>query len=44
MSDPDDFGHPRGTLAIVAAFGLLFAFGWLAVYFFIFISRGAPRL
>ena len=44
MSDPDDFGHPRGTLAIVSAFGLLFALGWLAVYFFIFIARGAPRL
>jgi hypothetical protein len=44
MSDPDAFGHPRGTLAIVAVFGLLFAVGWLAVYFFIFLSRGAPRL
>ena len=42
MSDPD-FGHPRGTLAIVAVFGLLFGFGWLAVYFFVFLARGAPH-
>jgi hypothetical protein len=44
MPEPDEFGHPRGTLAIVAIFGLLFALGWLAVYFLIFISRGAPHL
>ena len=44
MTDPGNFGHPRGTLAIVSIFGLLFALGWLAVYFLIFISRGAPRL
>jgi hypothetical protein len=44
MPEPHDYGHPRGTLAIVAIFGLLFAFGWLAVYFFLFISRGAPHL
>jgi len=44
MTDPDNFGHPRGTLAIVSVFGLLFALGWLAVYFLVFISRGAPRL
>lgn len=43
MSERNDVEHPRGTLAIVAVFGLLFAIGWLAVYFFLFISRGAPH-
>jgi hypothetical protein len=32
--------HPVGTLAIVGLYGLLFALGWLAVYFFIYLSRG----
>ena len=36
-------GHPRGTLAIVIGFGLLFALAWLATYFFVFIERGAPH-
>ena len=35
--------HPRGTLAIVLVFGLLFALGWLAVYVFLFLQRGAPH-
>jgi hypothetical protein len=43
MSDQDDLGHPRGTLAIVALFGLLFALAWLAMYVFLFLERGAPR-
>jgi hypothetical protein len=34
--------HPRGTLAVVAIFGLLFALGWLALYFLEFLPRGAP--
>ncbi len=33
--------HPRGTLAIVAAYGLLYALGWLAIYVFVYIPRGA---
>lgn len=33
--------HPVGTLAIVGIYGLLFALGWLAVYFLIFRARGA---
>ena len=41
--EPVDLGHPRGTLAIVAVFGLLFALGWLATYFLIFLGRGAPH-
>ncbi len=34
-------GHPRGTLAIVGVYGLLFAIGWLVIYFFVFVPRGA---
>jgi len=40
---PVDLGHPRGTLAIVAIFGLLFTLGWLAMYLFRFLELGAPR-
>jgi hypothetical protein len=39
----EDFGHPRGTLAIVIVFGLLFGLAWLATYFLVFLERGAPR-
>ena len=38
-----DVGHPRGTLAIVIVFGLLFALAWLATYLFVFLERGAPH-
>jgi hypothetical protein len=38
-----DLGHPRGTLAIVLIFGTLFLFGWLAMYVFMFLGRGAPH-
>jgi hypothetical protein len=38
-----DIGHPRGTLAIVAVFGLLFALAWFLTYFFVFLGRGAPH-
>ncbi|MBI4520929.1 MAG: hypothetical protein HY701_08825 [Gemmatimonadetes bacterium] len=34
--------HPRGTLAIVAIYGLLFGAAWLALYIFEFLPRGAP--
>ena len=44
MSDrEEDIGHPRGTLAIVAIFGALFALAWLAMYVFLFLERGAPH-
>jgi hypothetical protein len=33
-------GHPRGTLAIVGVYGVLFALGWLILYFFVFVPRG----
>jgi hypothetical protein len=42
-ADPGDMGHPRGTLAIVAIYGVLLALGWLAMYFFGFLERGAPH-
>jgi hypothetical protein len=39
---PSDLGgHPKGTLAIVAVYGLLFVLGWLVLYFAVFIPRGA---
>jgi hypothetical protein len=40
---PADLQHPRGTLAIVVVFGVLFALGWFAMYVFMFLSRGAPH-
>ena len=40
---PEEFGHPRGTLAIVFVFGTLFLLGWLAMYFYMFLQRGAPH-
>lgn len=32
--------HPVGTLAIVGIYGLLFVLGWLALYFYVYLSRG----
>jgi hypothetical protein len=32
--------HPKGTLAIVAIYGLMFVVGWLILYFFVFVPRG----
>ncbi len=42
MSDPKPplEGHPRGTLAIVAIYGLLFVAGWAALYFLTYLPRG----
>ena len=37
----DAGGHPKGTLAIVGIYGLLFAVGWLVLYFGVFVPRGA---
>jgi len=42
-ADPLPDEHPRGTLALVTLLGLFFVLGWLAVYVFIFLERGAPR-
>src|SRR5678815_14012 len=30
--DPEQLGHPRGTLVIVVIFGVLFGLAWLAMY------------
>ncbi|HLB35975.1 MAG TPA: hypothetical protein VJL31_05350 [Gemmatimonadales bacterium] len=38
---PDLGSHPKGTLAIVGLYGVLFALGWLAFFFFIYLPRGA---
>ena len=38
-----DESHPRGTLAIVAVLGAFFALGWLAMFLFLFLERGAPQ-
>ena len=38
-----DESHPRGTLAIVAILGGFFALGWLAMFLFLFLERGAPQ-
>jgi hypothetical protein len=35
-------GHPRGTLAIVVIFAVLFAAGWFAMFLFRFMEQGAP--
>lgn len=39
----EQIGHPRGTLAIVVVYALLFALGWAAFYFLGFLPRGAPH-
>lgn len=41
--DPSVLENPRGTLAIVAVFGLLFALAWLAMFLFGFLARGATH-
>lgn len=39
----EDFGHPRGTMAIVLIYALIFALTWGGLYFWQFLSRGAPH-
>jgi len=41
--DPSVLENPRGTLAIVAVFGVLFALAWLAMFVFGFLARGATH-
>ncbi|HYO46951.1 MAG TPA: hypothetical protein VEY33_09730 [Gemmatimonadota bacterium] len=44
MKEHDDYGeHPRGTLALVALMGLVYALGWAAMYVFLYLERGAVR-
>ena len=38
--DIADFEHPRGTLAIVIVFGVLFALGFFVMYGLVFLGRG----
>jgi hypothetical protein len=38
----EDFGHPRGTLAIVLIYAVIFALSWAALYVWQFLERGAP--
>ena len=33
--------HPKGTLFLMALYGLLFVAGWFAVYLFVYLRRGA---
>lgn len=42
-AEPPQDEHPRGTLALVSLLGVFFVVGWLAVYIFIFLARGAPH-
>ena len=39
----EDFGHPRGTLAIVLIYGILFVLIWAGLYVFQFLGRGVPQ-
>jgi hypothetical protein len=32
--------HPKGTLFLVALYGLLFVLGWFAMYVFVYLRRG----
>ena len=40
-NDSDLGKHPKGTLALIGLYGLLFAVGWLVVFLFIYLPRGA---
>jgi hypothetical protein len=39
-TEPPNHHHPSGTLAIVVIYALLFVAGWVAMYLFVFLSRG----
>ena len=40
--DLDRIGHPKGTLAILILYMMLFVLGWLGLYFLTFLPRGTP--
>ncbi|HEY6508701.1 MAG TPA: hypothetical protein VIY56_11860 [Vicinamibacterales bacterium] len=40
--DPPSEPDTRGTVVIVAAFGVLVAAGWLAFFFGLFLPRNSP--
>ncbi len=38
---PPELGkHPRGTLAVVGLYGVIFILAWLAFFFFVYAPRG----
>ena len=39
--DPDIGKHPRGTIALISIYGVLFVVGWLLVFFLVYLPRGA---
>jgi hypothetical protein len=39
--EPDIGRHPRGTLALILAYGIVFVLGWLAIFLFVYLPRGA---
>lgn len=39
-----EIGHPKGTLAVMAVYMLLFVAGWILLYFFLFLPRGGSHL
>jgi len=41
LDDPErSHQHPIGTLALVGIMGLLYAVGWAAFYFLLYLGRG----
>src|ERR1041385_6148189 len=41
MSEPQaQTGHPKGTLFLMALYGLVFVASWLSVYVFVYLRRG----
>ncbi len=41
MSEPQaQTGHPKGTLLLMALYGLVFVASWLSVYVFVYLRRG----
>ncbi len=33
-------GHPKGTLLLMALYGVLFVIGWFAIYLLVYLRRG----
>ncbi len=41
LDDPEPpYRHPIGTLALVGVMGVLYAVGWAAFYFLLYLGRG----
>jgi hypothetical protein len=39
-SSPHQEAHPRGTLFLIAVYGVVFVLSWFAVYFLLYLRRG----